>query len=153
MHAIRVWVYMDSEHPPWIRYCLTDLISEESWLICSFIIVPVLCLVIKLLVNQKVGHGHKLKALELHYQRCGSECFWASRIRIRHYFIWIRILGSVITLYGSGSLHQPNKKSKKKLDLYNFVTFFDYLSIKADVHVDVPSKSNKQTNFFLNLFL
>ncbi len=38
--------------------------------------------------------------------------------------------------------------SKKNLDFYCFVTFFDFLSLKNDVKV--PSKSNMQKNFFLN---
>ncbi len=51
----------------------------------------------------------------------GSTCFWASRI-------WI-LLSSC-------------KNSKKNLDSYNFVTLFDYLSLKNDANV--ASKSNKQ---------
>jgi hypothetical protein len=39
------------------------------------------------------------------------------------------------------------KNSKKNLDSYNFVTLYDFLSLKNDVNV--PSKSNKQ-NFFFN---
>jgi hypothetical protein len=42
--------------------------------------------------------------------------------------VWIRILLSSC------------KKRKKTLDSYNFVTLFDFLSLKNDVNV--PSKSN-----------
>jgi hypothetical protein len=35
-----------------------------------------------------------------------------------------------------------SKNSKKKLDSYYFVTFFDFLSLKNDVNV--PPKSNRQ---------
>jgi hypothetical protein len=43
-------------------------------------------------------------------------CFWASRIRIRHYFVRIRIL----------IFRQQMKESKKNLDFYYFVTFFTF---------------------------
>jgi hypothetical protein len=43
-----------------------------------------------------------------------------------------------------------SKNSKKNLDFYCFVTFFDFLSLKNNVKVH--SKSNMQKNFFLNLF-
>jgi hypothetical protein len=59
----------------------------------------------------------------------GSTCFWASRIRIHQSEVWIRILLSTC------------KNSKKNLDSYQFVTLFDFLSLKNDVNV--PSKSNK----------
>jgi hypothetical protein len=42
------------------------------------------------------------------------------------------------------------QKSKKNLDSYCFVTFLDFLSLKNDVNV--PSKSNKQNNFFFVVF-
>jgi hypothetical protein len=34
----------------------------------------------------------------------------------------------------------------KNLDYYCFVTLFDFLYLKNVVHVNVPSKSNKQKN-------
>jgi hypothetical protein len=37
----------------------------------------------------------------------------------------------IIFLYGTGSFHQQEKKSKKTLDFYYFVTAFDFLSRKA----------------------
>ncbi len=40
------------------------------------------------------------------------------------------------------------KKIRKNLDSYCFVTFFDFLALKNDVNV--PSKSTEQINFFLN---
>ncbi len=52
----------------------------------------------------------------------GSVCFWIS-------WIWIQIFLS------------SSKNSKKNLDSYCFVTFFDFLSSKNDVNV--PSESNK----------
>ncbi len=42
-------------------------------------------------------------------------------------------------------LPSTSKKSKKNLNLYYFVTFFDYLSLKTDVNV--PSKSKMQKHF------
>jgi hypothetical protein len=62
--------------------------------------------------------------------------FWppGSESISQRYKIWIRILLSL------------SKNSKKNLDSYCFVTFFDFLSLKNDVNV-VPSKSNKQKNF------
>jgi hypothetical protein len=51
--------------------------------------------------------------------------------------------GSICQRYGSGSGSFTSWKiSKKNLDSYNFVTLFDFLSLKNDVNV--PSKSNKQ---------
>jgi hypothetical protein len=44
----------------------------------------------------------------------------------------------------------PSKNSKKKLDYFCFLPFFDFLSLKTDVNV--PSKSIKQKTFFKNLF-
>jgi hypothetical protein len=40
------------------------------------------------------------------------------------------------------------KNNKKNLESYYFVTLFDFLFLKNNVNV--PSKSNKQKNFFLN---
>jgi hypothetical protein len=37
------------------------------------------------------------------------------------------------------------KNGQKNLDSYYFVTLFDFLSLKNDVNI--PSKSNRQTNF------
>jgi hypothetical protein len=48
--------------------------------------------------------------------------------------VWIRILLSL------------SKFSKKKLDFYSLRLLFDFLSLKN--YVEVPSKSNKQENFF-----
>jgi hypothetical protein len=47
--------------------------------------------------------------------------------------------GSTSQMYGSGS---SCKNSKKNLDSFYFVTFFDFLSLKNDVNV--PSNSKKQ---------
>jgi hypothetical protein len=44
-----------------------------------------------------------------------------------------------------------SKNSKKNLDSYCFVIFLDFLSLKN--YFNVPSKSNKQKNFFLISFL
>ncbi len=54
---------------------------------------------------------------------------------------WLRILLS------------SSKNSKKNLDSYGTVLLllFDFLSLKNDINV--PSKSNKQKNFFLFVFL
>jgi hypothetical protein len=46
-------------------------------------------------------------------------------------------------------LLSSSKNSKKNLDSYCFVTSFDFLSLKNDVNV--PSKNNKQENFFFKL--
>jgi hypothetical protein len=54
------------------------------------------------------------------------------RIRIHKSEVWIRIRILLSTC----------KNSKKNLDSYYFVIFFDFLSLKNDVNV--PSKSNKQ---------
>ncbi len=43
-------------------------------------------------------------------------------------------------------LLSASKNSKENLDSYGFVTSFDFLSFKN--YVNVPSKSNKQKNFF-----
>ncbi len=40
------------------------------------------------------------------------------------------------------------QNSKKNLDSYCYVTFFDFLPLKSDVNV--PSNSNMQKNFFFN---
>ncbi len=69
----------------------------------------------------------------------GSLCFWASRIRIRHY------------LYGSGSFHQQGKKVRKTLIFTNLWILFDFSSLKNKVNV--PSKSNKKITLIKNLFL
>ena len=64
----------------------------------------------------------------------GSVCFWASRIRIRHY------------LYGSGSVPYSSINKQKKtrnLDLYYFLAWFLLLPLKTDVN-GVPSKSNSE---------
>jgi hypothetical protein len=45
-----------------------------------------------------------------------------------------------------GILLSSCKNSKKSIDSYCFVTSFDFLSLKIDVNM--PSKSNKQKNFF-----
>ncbi len=70
----------------------------------------------------------------------GSTCFWATRIRIHQseVWIWIRILLWIRIRI----LLSSCKNSKKNLDSYNFVTIFDFLSLKNDVNV--ASKSNKQ---------
>ncbi len=72
--------------------------------------------------------------VKLFRQCCGSgsTCFCASWIRIR-------ILLSF------------SKYSKDNLDFYCFVTFFYLLSLKNDVKVPVPSKSNMKF-FFLFVF-
>jgi hypothetical protein len=71
-------------------------------------------------------------------QCCGSVCLWTSRIRIRHYFVQIRILASA------------SKINKNYLDFYYFLTSFSLF--KTDVNV--PLKSNKQkekkTYFFVD---
>jgi hypothetical protein len=57
--------------------------------------------------------------------------------------------GYISQRYGSGSgpgSESASKNSKKNLDSYCLVTSFGLLSLKNDV----PSKSNKQKNFFLN---
>jgi hypothetical protein len=58
--------------------------------------------------------------------------------------------GSICQMYGSGSgsdsFLSSSKKRKKNLDSY----YFGLLSLKNDVNV--PSKSNKQKNFFLTSF-
>jgi hypothetical protein len=41
------------------------------------------------------------------------------------------------------------QNSKKNLGFYCFVSSFDFLSLKNDVNV--PSKSNKQNNFFVGV--
>ena len=80
------------------------------------------------------GFSNKIPLFVYHKKQCcgfgfgsvGSICFWAS---------WI--LSSI-------------KNSKENLDSYFFVTPFDFLSLKNDVNV--PSKSNKQKNFFKIVF-
>ncbi len=57
--------------------------------------------------------------------------------RINQSEVWIRILLS------------PSKKSKKNLDSYCFVTSFWLFILENDVRV--PSRSNKQKNFFKKL--
>ncbi len=64
----------------------------------------------------------------------GSICFWTSWIRI-----WIRILLS------------SSKNSKKNLDSYCFVTSFRLFIFEILCRC-IPSKSNKQENFFLHQF-
>ncbi len=49
--------------------------------------------------------------------------------------------GSTSQRYGSGSFYHHEKKNKKNLESYYFVTLFDFLSLKNNVNV--PSKSNK----------
>ncbi len=78
-------------------------------------------------------------------QCCGSGsvgyvCFWASRIRIRHYFVRILI--------------NKQKKEGKKLDLYLLFCniFFYFLPLKTDVRVNVPSPRNKRKLWEKNLF-
>jgi hypothetical protein len=60
---------------------------------------------------------------------------WASWIRIRHYFVRIRILPT------------KSRKGKKNLDFYCFVTFF--FTFINENWLNVPSKSNKQKTFLL----
>jgi hypothetical protein len=52
--------------------------------------------------------------------------------------------GSTSQRYGSSSC----KNSKKNLDSYYLVTLFDFLSLKNDVNVASPSKSNKQKKLY-----
>ncbi len=84
-------------------------------------------------IDQTLFRSHNIV-----YRQCcgsvGSVCFWASRIRIRHY------------LYGSGSrsFHQQAKKVRKTL-IPVFLLLFDFLSLKTDVNVS--SKSNKPKHF------
>ncbi len=59
--------------------------------------------------------------------------------------------GSFSQRYGSGYFHHPAKIVSKTLIPTVFWLSFDFLSLKNDVNV--PSKSNKQKNFFLNSFL
>ncbi len=71
----------------------------------------------------------------------GSVCFGASWIRIHQSEIWIRLR----------VLLSPIKNSKKILIPTAFWLLFDFLSLKNDVNV--PSKCNKQKNFFsINFF-
>jgi hypothetical protein len=86
------------------------------------------------------------------YQCCGSgstgsTCFWASWIRIRIHWseVWIR--NRILLWISIQILFSLSKYSKKNVDFYRFVTFFDFLSLKNDVKI--PSKSNMQENFFL----
>ncbi len=76
-----------------------------------------------------------------HINQCswsGSSCFLAIRIRIHSSEAWIRIrLWIRIRVLLSSC-----KNNKKNLESYNFVTLFDFLSLKNNVNV--PSKSNKQ---------
>jgi hypothetical protein len=61
------------------------------------------------------------------YRQCSrseSTCFWASRIRIYLSEVWIRIRIRLQILLSSW------KNSKKNLDSYYFVTFFDFLSLE-----------------------
>ncbi len=70
-------------------------------------------------------------------QQCwGSGCFWAQDSQ-RY--------GS-----GSGSFYHQAKILRKTLILTVMLLLFDFLSLKNDVNV--PSKSKKQKNFFLNQF-
>ncbi len=64
--------------------------------------------------------------------------FGASQVRIHKLEVWIRILLSSC------------KNSMKNFDSLYFVTLFDFLSLKN--YVNVPSKSNKQKNFYKNQF-
>jgi hypothetical protein len=52
---------------------------------------------------------------------------------------------SSLMFSGSGSFHQQAKKSKKNLDLFYLLTSFGFFSLSW---CKVPSKSNKQTNFW-----
>ncbi len=63
----------------------------------------------------------------------GSGGFWTSRIRIRHYFVRIRILPTT------------RKKVRKTLICTILWLLFDFLSMKTDVNV--PSKRKKAKNF------
>ncbi len=62
------------------------------------------------------------------------------RIRIHRIHMFLGLPDSDPDLLYSG------KNFKKNLKFYCFVTFLDFLSLKNDVNV--PSKSNKQKNFF-----
>jgi hypothetical protein len=53
--------------------------------------------------------------------------------------------GSISQRYGSGSFYHHANIVRKTLIPANFVTLFDFLSLKNDVNV--PPKSNKQKNF------
>jgi hypothetical protein len=56
--------------------------------------------------------------------------------------------GSISQRYGSGSFCHHAKKVRKTSIPTVFLLLFYFLSLKNDVNV--PSKSNKQKNFFLN---
>ncbi len=73
----------------------------------------------------------------------GSTCFWAS---------WIQVVRGMapdpdLVLEPDP---EPSKYSKKHLDSYYFLTSFWLFIIENDVNV--PSKSEKQKNFFFNKF-
>ncbi len=70
----------------------------------------------------------------------GSTYFWASWTRIHQSEVCIRIRIWILL--------SPSKKSKKNLDSYCFMTSFWLFIFENNVHV--PSKSNKQKNFFKN---
>jgi hypothetical protein len=56
--------------------------------------------------------------------------------------------GSISQSYGSGSFSHKAKKVRKTLIPTVLLLLFEFLSLKN--YVNVPSKSNKQKNFFLN---
>ncbi len=60
--------------------------------------------------------------------------------------------GSISQRYGSGSgpgsFYHHAKIIRKNLESYYFVTLFDFLSLKNNVNVPVPSKSNKQKKLY-----
>ncbi len=71
--------------------------------------------------------------------RIRSICFWDS-------WIWIRTISQ---RHGSGSgsgSGSSSKNSKKNLDSYCFVTFYDFLSVKN--HINVSKVTSRKT--FLN---
>ncbi len=73
----------------------------------------------------------------------GSVCFWASWIRIRHYFVRIQICIRIRILPST------SKKLRKTLISPFFVTSYWLLSLKTDVNV--PSKNIKQKTLKENL--
>jgi hypothetical protein len=58
--------------------------------------------------------------------------------------------GSISQRYRSGSFYQQAKIVRKTLIPAALSLIFDFLTLKIDVNV--PSKSNNQKSFFLNLF-
>ncbi len=83
----------------------------------------------------KTQVGHVLVARQV--ESVGSVYFWAS---------WIRIRQSEV---GIQSLLSSNKTVSKALIPTVLCLHFDFISLKNDVHVNVPSKRNKQ--FFVSI--